>query len=150
MHFATDAQRDCYERVLPWLEEIFGEHLVVSEEGPEFGVMVGSAFAQTAIHPFEENEALVCTRAYVVKGVELSYALYDYLLRENHEVLFGGFGVNPSGDVFFQHAILGSTCDKPELEASVMAVASLADRYDDEIMLRWGGERAIDEARRHR
>ena len=146
MEFANDAQEDCYNKILPWMQEMFGEYLIVNEEQPEFGVMVGSAFAQTAIHPFQDD-VMICTRAYVVRGADLNYSLLDFLLRETHNVLFGAFGIDPGGDIFFQHSILGSTCDSPELHGSVMAVALLADRYDDEIVKNWGGERALDQAR---
>jgi hypothetical protein len=39
---------------------------------------------------------------------------------------------------------VGSTIDKKELEASVIAVLEIADKYDDEIVKRWGGKRALD------
>jgi hypothetical protein len=39
---------------------------------------------------------------------------------------------------------IGSSCDKSELRTSVMAVLGTADKYDDEIMGRWGGKRALD------
>jgi hypothetical protein len=39
---------------------------------------------------------------------------------------------------------VGSTCDREELKALVMAVATTADRLDDEIVAKWGGERAMD------
>jgi hypothetical protein len=149
VNFVNAAQAECYQRILPWLQDIFGDSLLICEDVPEFGIMVGSAFAQTSLHPFQDD-VLVCTRAYVVRGADLSYELYDFLLRENFHVVMGGFGVSPQGDIFFQHAILGSTCDAPELESSVMAVALLADRYDDKIRGQWGGERALDQARAHR
>ena len=146
MDFTNDAQAECYAKVRPWLEDLFGDSLLASPDAPEFGIMVGSAFAQTTLHPFQDD-VLICTRAYVVRGADLSYELYDFLLRENFNVVVGGFGISPQGDVFFQHTILGSACDAAELEASVMAVALLADGYDDKIRSRWGGERALDQAR---
>jgi hypothetical protein len=39
---------------------------------------------------------------------------------------------------------VGSTCNQKELETSVRAVLEIADRYDDEIVERWGGQRALD------
>jgi len=46
----------------------------------------------------------------------------------------------------FDHTIVGQSCDKDELRASVLTVVLCADRYDDEIVRRWGGERALDRA----
>jgi hypothetical protein len=57
---------------------------------------------------------------------------------------FGAFGLDSDNDVFFEHSIVGSTSDKVELKASVMAVVMTADRYDDQISSRWGGTRAVD------
>jgi hypothetical protein len=54
--------------------------------------------------------------------------------------------LDKSGDVTFEHNIVGSTCDKNELKASIMAVVGTADRYDDQIVSRWGGKRASDPA----
>ena len=42
---------------------------------------------------------------------------------------------------------MGSTCDKPELKTSVSSVVLIADEYDDLIVEKWGGERAIDRLR---
>jgi hypothetical protein len=44
----------------------------------------------------------------------------------------------------FSHSIFGSTCDKNELKAAVMAMVVTADFYDDVIVARWGGQRALD------
>ena len=44
----------------------------------------------------------------------------------------------------FEHNLIGSTCDKEELKTSVITVVKLADEYDDEIVARWGGQRALD------
>ena len=70
-----------------------------------------------------------------------------FLLRENDRMTFGAFGIDQDGDVFFEHTIVGSTCDKPELKTSVSSVVLIADEYDDLIVEKWGGERAIDRLR---
>jgi hypothetical protein len=57
---------------------------------------------------------------------------------------FGAFGVDKDGDIIFEHTIVGSTIDKEELKSSVKAVLSVADHYDDDIVSRWGGKRALD------
>jgi hypothetical protein len=80
----------------------------------------------------------------VVTKVELTPDLMKYLLRCNYDMTLGAFGIDDAGDIFFEHTILGSSCDKSELRASVGAIAFVADKYDDEIVGRWGGERAVD------
>ena len=144
MEFATEAQKACYERIKPWVHELFGVFAYERPDFPVFGVAVGSAYSTTGVHPWGDDEATICTRAYVVTDVERTPDLMQYLLQQNGLMRFGAFGMDENGDIFFEHTILGSTCDKDELKASIMAVISVADSTDDEIMARWGGRRAID------
>lgn len=147
MEFRTSAQQACYEKIAPWVKELFGEFAIAREDAPMFAVLVGSAVAQILVMPWRDDDATITTRAYVVSGAELSQDLMHYLLRKNADMRFGAFGVDDDGDILFEHSIVGSTCDKPELKASVMAVVMVADDYDDEIVSRWGGQRAIDQMR---
>ena len=144
MQFDSEAQEEAYNKILPWMQEMFGDFVGKRMEIPEFGVRVGSAFAQTAIYPMGEDDSVISTRAYVVTGAELTPDLMHFLLRENDRMTFGAFGVDQDGDIFFEHTIVGSTCDQPELKTSVSSVALIADEYDDLIVEKWGGQRAID------
>jgi hypothetical protein len=126
------------------MRQLFGEAAGVRTDFPAFGVWVGSAFAQTMIHPWGPDDAVICTRAYVVTGAQVTPDLMAFLLRANDRMRFGAFGLDEDGDIFFQHTIVGSTCDIKQLQASVAAVVLVADRYDDPIVARWGGQRAID------
>ncbi len=147
MKFDSPAQEECYKKILPWMQEMFTDFVGKRMEVPEFGVRVGSAFAQTAIYPMGEDDSVISTRAYVVTGAELTADLMHFLLRENDRMTFGAFGVDEDGDVFFEHTIVGSTCDQPELKTSVSSVVLIADEYDDLIVEKWGGQRAIDRLR---
>lgn len=147
MEFKTQAQKACYEKIVPWMKELFGELAIPREDAPVVGVRIGSVFAQTVVFPWGDDDATICTRAYVVMGAELTPDLMRYLLRENADMRFGAFGIDSDGDIFFEHTIVGSTCDKDELKASVLAVVVTADNYDDEIVARWGGQRTLDRMR---
>lgn len=147
MDFETQAQRECFERVSPWVKELFGGSVLRKPDKPVLGVMHGSAFAQVGVFPWGDDDAIITTRSYVVTGLELSEDLMLFLLQENAGMRFGAFGVDDEGDIMFEHSIVGSTCDQKELEASVIAVARTADEYDDRIVARWGGERALDQIR---
>jgi hypothetical protein len=149
MHFETEAQKAVYEKVASWLRESFGPTVNAREEGPVFDVaaglvMGGSAVAHVSVDPWGERDATVTVRAYVVTDVEPTPDLLHFLLRQNDRMRYGAFGLDKDNDVFFEHSVLGSTLDKEELMASVMAVLNTADRYDDEIRQRWGGRRALD------
>ena len=144
MQFESKAQEDIYNKVVPWMKEIFGDFARPREDHPSFAIYVGSAYASTAVMTWGEDDAIITTRSWVVTGVELTLELLQYLLRENDTMRFGAFGLDSDNDVFFEHTIVGSTADKHELKASVMAVVMTADRYDDIIAERWGGTRAVD------
>jgi hypothetical protein len=147
MEFETEAQRECYERVLPWITDLFGGSVLRKPDKPVLGVMHGSAFAQVGVLPWGDDEAIITTRAYVVTGVDLTPELMRFMLEENAGMRFGAFGIDDEGDIIFEHSIVGSTCDQKELEASLVHVARTADDYDDKIVRRWGGERALDQIR---
>lgn len=144
MEFKTDMQKQVYEKLQGWVKELFGAFARQREDLPAFGIMVGSAYVLVNVVPWGDDDATITTRSYVAFGTELTAELMHYLLRENDRMRFGAFGMDNEGDIFFQHTIVGSTCDKEELRASVMAVVYTADEYDDKIIQKWGGQRAID------
>ena len=144
MEFRSAAQKACYEKIVPWMKELFGEFVMLRTDAPAMAVVIGSAVAQVGVIPWGNDDATINTRAYVVTGAEATSELMHFLLRETDNMRFGGFGLDSDDDVFFEHAIVGSTCDKAELKASVMAVVVTADQYDDKIVARWGGQRALD------
>jgi hypothetical protein len=145
MQFESDAQRTVYEKVVQWLREIFGELATPREDIPGIWVHLPatSAWAQVTVMPWGDD-ATVMTRSYVVTGAELTPELLRHLLNQNTTMMFGAFGVDNDGDITFDHTIVGSTCDKEELRASVLAVVLTADKVDDELTQRWGGQRALD------
>lgn len=144
MEFKTEAQRACYEKIVPMMKETFGEFTQVRSDAPIILVYIGSALARTGVFPWGKYDASICTRSYVVSDAELTPELMRYLLAENARMRFGAFGIDDQGVIVFEHTILGSRCDREELKASVMAVVMTADKYDDEIVSRWGGKRALD------
>jgi hypothetical protein len=148
MQFETTKQEEIYLKIGAWMKELFGEELVlVREDAPVYGVRFGSAFIQVSVYPWEKDEITITTRAYVVYGVELTLELTKYLLRKNEQMRFGAFGIDAEGDIEFEHTIVGSTVQAEELKASMYAVMKVADEYDDEIVTKWGGQRAVDKMR---
>ncbi len=148
MEFKTDVQKACYEKTAAMMKDLFGEMAMARDDVPLIGLVMGSALVNVGVHPWGTDDAVICGRSYVVFGADITPDLMQYLLRKNDEMRFGAFGLDSDNDIFFEHSIVGSTCDKAELRATVMAVLSTADLHDDEIMARWGGERAIDKAKK--
>lgn len=144
MEFKTEGQQDVYTRILPWMNELFGESLVVFEDEPLFIVNLGSAVASTRVIPWHDGETLITSRSYVVTDLEITPELSYYLLRENNGIYFGRFALDAENDIVFEHSLVGESCDRIELNHSVMTVIRIADNYDDEIVARWGGQRALD------
>lgn len=144
MEFKTAPQQACYERITPWMHELFGDSVVTFEDEPLFIVNFGSAVASTRVVAWGDDEALITTRSYVVTDLEITQELSYYLLRENNGIYFGRFALDAENDIVFEHSLVGSSCDQVELKHSVMTVVRLADNYDDEIVARWGGKRALD------
>jgi hypothetical protein len=145
MEFQTDAQKACYERVKPWVEQVFGERGAIPRDDiPLWYIPMGSAIAQLIISPWGDDDATVGCRAYVVTGARLSQDLMHFLLRANDTMRFGAFGLDQDDDIYFEYRVVGSTIDKPEVKAVALAVAGTADEYDDKIISRWGGESALE------
>jgi hypothetical protein len=142
--FSSKSQQKVYARTQQWMRVMFGEGARAHPTLPMFFVREGSTIAQIAVHPWGDNDSVITARAYVVQDAAITADLLLYLLRHNDMFRFGAFGVDENNDIFFQHSIVGSTCDREELEACVLAVAHTADRFDDEIKSRWGGKSAVD------
>ncbi len=144
MEFESTAQKACYQRIVPWMENLFGDAAVVFEDEPLFIITIGSAVASTRVVPWGDNDALITTRSFVVTDVTITEQLSYYLLRANNGIHFGRFALDSENDIVFEHSLVGSTCDQIELKHSVATVIRLADDYDDEIVARWGGQRALE------
>ena len=144
MKFENDAHAKAYERVKLLMAELYGESCSVNDDFPAFALGAGSSQVRVVVLPRDESDACVQVFAWVVIGAELTPDLMKYLLQKNDETLFGGFGIDSEGDIFFKHAILATDLDKSELRATIGAVRFTADEHDDEIQKRWGGQRLAD------
>ncbi len=144
MEFKTNSQKVCYQKVKTWMTELFGEMAYAHEDIPSFAMGLGSAAVHVSVFPWGNDDATITSRSYVVRSVEMTPDLMQFLLRENDTMRFGAFGIDADNDIFFEHTIVGSSADRLELKASVLAVISTADSYDDKIIGRWGGKRARD------
>lgn len=144
MEFKTEAQQKVYEKADQYLTQVFGEMIRKAVEAPVFFLEKGSAIAQIAVNTWGDDDAVIGVRCYVIYDAELVPDLLMFLLKKNNDMLFGGFGIDDQGDIFFEHSILGSNLDKEEIKVSTLAVLSTADEYDDQIKERWGGLRQSD------
>jgi len=144
VEFKNDTQKAHFEKMGQYMKDLFGEMANARDDIPAHYLIMGSATVQVFILPWGDKETVINCRAYVVTGAERTPEMLEYLLRENYDMRFGAFGLDKEGAITFEQNIIGSTCDKTELKASVMAVLGTADKYDDEIVARWGGKRSSD------
>jgi len=144
MEFQTEAQKKVYEKVGQIMRDEFGKTAQARDDAPSFVLRHGSAYVQVTIIPINEQYTTVRAHSWVVTGVENTPELLQFLLKENLNMRFGAFGIDDVGDICFTHAILGETLEAPALMYTLMGVASVGDDYDDKIVGRFGGQRAVD------
>ncbi|MCC7540840.1 MAG: YbjN domain-containing protein [Deltaproteobacteria bacterium] len=144
MELASAVHEDVYVKVATWMREVYGEAVSFDESRPVLGLGFGSARVEVRVEAWGADDAVIRARSVVVRDARVDAELMRFLLRANDDCLFGAFGLEENGSVVFQHTIVGSTCNPPELRSTVMGVLSAADRFDDEIVGKWGGKRAVD------
>lgn len=136
------------ERVGLMLDALFPGLVSRIASAPAFEVRVaahdGSARTMVFVVPTGEEQFIVRTNAWVLTGPDISFQLCSDLLRRNASAELGAYYLSDEQHVGFAHSILGSALDLEELRASVLAVASVADRDDDMLQRHYGGSRAID------
>jgi hypothetical protein len=143
--FHTRCQEEVYRQVKSYLDELVDEHFDDAEHC-DFYLKYGSTVLEISIEPYEEDDAVVEVLAFCVQGAEPTFDLMQELLRINSEVLIGGFSML-GGDVFFSHSFLGRKLQGEQLIASLDAVASISDEYDDKLVESYGGETALERLR---
>jgi hypothetical protein len=141
--FDDQIQEAVYMKVLMWSYELYGDDLLIAEDVPGIRYLHGSADVDVRIGSLGEF-GLVVVYSIVVRQPRPSLELYRFLLEANSGMIMGAFSIDPGGDVVFSHHLLGMPMDKPELQMAIRGVGLMADKYDDEIVSRFGGLRARD------
>lgn len=143
--FHTRSQEEVYRQVRSHLDELVEQHFDDAEHC-DFYLKYGTTVLEISIDPYEEDDAVIEVLAFCVQGVEPSFDLMQELLRINSEVSLGGFSM-VGRDVFFSHSFLGRRLQGEQLIASLDAVASISDEYDDKLVAAYGGETALERLR---
>jgi Putative bacterial sensory transduction regulator len=146
--FHTRGQEEVYRQVNSFLDELVDEHFDDAEHC-DFYLKYGSTVLEISIKPYEEDDAVVEILAFCVQGVNPTSELMAELLRLNSEVPLGAFSIVDS-DIFFSHSFLGRRLRGEQLIASLDAVASISDDYDDRIVAKYGGKTALERLRSRR
>ncbi len=144
MNFQTEAEQDCYQKVVDWLPKICDRISNPVAQQPIFSLQFGSATVLVEIKLSRELEPVIYIWAYVATDVEVRSDLLLYLLKQNDIFRFGGFSMADDGDIKFHVSLLGASCQESEFKLALDEVLDSADHYDDLIVERWGGRRAAD------
>ena len=146
MQFENDSQASTYENVKVYLSELFEDDVYSEDEDGHFYVRYGSTVMEISVEPYGPEEVVATVMAYCVQGVDVDEDLALGLLELNHTMPFGAFSLVGS-DIFFSYAIFGRTLERSNLLNAIAAVATISDDYDDRIVDKYGGERALDRIR---
>ena len=145
MQFKNDSHADTYKNVKTYLKELFDEDLHEDELG-HFYVSYGSTVIEISVDPYGPEEITVAVMAYCVQEVTVDENLLLGLLELNHTLPIGAFSLVGT-DIFFSYSIFGRDLERRDLLNAVAAVANISDDYDDRIVAKYGGERALDRIR---
>lgn len=151
-NFVHKTQASTYQKVADYLKSstLFQQSVKSDPDHPTFGVQYGSTWVDVEVldwdfHPWENSElAIVKTTSAVTIGSQQSADLYQYLLEENKRMLFGGFQLDGDRILFSESILGGENMDLLELQTCIFSVVTIADTYDDTLIQRFGGQRAID------
>jgi len=153
LSFASSAQELTYQKVADYLAQatLFNQLLRVASDSPQFELTYGSAKVDVEVlpwevHPWDERElAIVKACSCVTVNSSTDADLMQYLLYENHRMLFGAFHLGSAGQVMFAHTVLGGEhMDLMELQTCILSVATIADTYVSIIVEKFGGQLSCD------
>ncbi len=143
--FHTQSQEEVYRQVKSYLDELVDEHFDDAEHC-DFYLKYGSTVLEISIDPYEEDDAVVEVLAFCVQGVEATFEMAQELLQLNSVVPLGAFSV-VNNNIFYSHSFLGRRLRPEQFIASLDAVASISDEYDERLVARYGGETALERLR---
>ncbi|MFN3195003.1 MAG: T3SS (YopN, CesT) and YbjN peptide-binding chaperone 1 [Chlorobiota bacterium] len=114
-------------------------------EDDSFTITKGSTQVMVRADNITEDHVVIDLVSHVVKDANVNDDIKNFLLRANSELKFGGFGLLFDDTIIFQHSILANDFSESNLKSSINAVASVADYYDDILVEKAGGKRALDD-----
>ena len=76
-------------------------------------------------------------------GVTVNGDLAMFIATENAKFIFGRLALYPEqAAVGFEESLLGTFLNRAELQVAIAVASTMANKYDDEIMQRFGGHKA--------
>jgi hypothetical protein len=133
------------EKVERYIQDLVGPH-EVNERG-----VVHFRWGSTKVHveslPFGEDESVVFISIALLYYLQPSPELFRYVAMHADDWYFGHLSVSEKEGkltLWLTHSLLGDYLDVEELKTAVATMAKTADRLDDELKAKFGGERYDD------
>jgi hypothetical protein len=123
------------------LTEIFGSYQV--DKDGDFVVQHPGISAITFVRPMDWMDEQTIVRVFSITnvGMKVDEELSKFLATENAKLVFGAFFLDEDKPaVGYGHTLLGDFLQRKELEVALTAVVATAEKYDDEIKERFGGQ----------
>lgn len=130
------------------VQRILSSNGTVELSGENLFVKMGSTVARITVIDWGDGNTLVKIDAPILFDVPVTDELYKYVAQNSNKRFFGALGLVEGDDglaiLHMDQTILGDTLDEPELMFAVVLVAQTADKLDDELQSRFGGQRLVD------
>lgn len=165
-NFASPVVRQPEETILATVEQTMIKvqrlltgpmNLKIQLQGETIGVVFTDASTQIHMRVLDwgknkdgEPRSLVRITAPLLRAVDPTPALYEYLAREAPRLWFGNIAVwddeqnKGKLSLTLGHTLLGDYLDEEELRAAMYGILNSADDLDDRMQQRFGGKRWTD------
>lgn len=107
-------------------------------EAGAFFVPLGRNGIRVNVKPVGTDNAVIDAYSWIGRGLEITPELAMFLAERNSQLRFGALGIDPEGDVMYQHSLFPESISKVVLERLVQLMAMTADELDDELNGRFG------------
>ena len=142
MKFSNAEHERAYHQVAELIRGLYGKSAVPDSRNlPQFWIRSGSADVMVAVMPAGDKNSSVWIQSWVNNGAEPSKEYYQFLLRANYDLRFGGFFIDDKGGTGFSYHFPSSGLNEATLSWAINAIATTADDYDDKIASQFGGQR---------
>jgi hypothetical protein len=133
VEFDTETQRDFYETVKGWVQEIFGESATLVDDRPSFLLPIGNAGIVVLIQSVGETDACADFYSWPMDEVQVDGEMAHEMLRLNGMYRFGNLNLQSDGTVLVEYIALKGALDKATFKSLAYMVAAGSDEIGSEL-----------------
>jgi Putative bacterial sensory transduction regulator len=120
-----------------------------TNERGALAIPYGSTMVAIDVHALGETKTAVMVCALMNLNVPTSPGLYEWIATKNDSFMFGHIGMRVLQDgkasLTFVDSLHGEDLNPEHLKQTLGAVATTADKLDDEVKAQFGGDRWVDQ-----